>query len=203
MICLDQPTDIENLLVIERRRKMKKQPEITERTRQSFIDVFCELYTQKPIEKISIQEISNKSGHNRSTFYQYFTDIYELLAYIENDVLYYLQNVFQSKKCTTEPSDVQSIVRLFEEKGKYLEALLGDYGSIRFLERLKNEIHTDNLNLNFAKDNPILPYIIEFHISIPISLFRLWQRRQKDLPVEELSDLIQNLYTTGITSYSL
>lgn len=183
---------------------MKKQPETTEKTRQSYIDIFCHLYTQKPIEKISIQEISNKSGYNRSTFYQYFNDIYELLAYIENDVLNYIQKVFlQSKKCTIKPSDVQSIVCLFEEKGKYLEALLGDYGSIRFLERLKKEILTDELNLNFAKDNPILPYLMEFHISTPIMLFRLWQRRQKDIPLDELSDLIQNLYTTGITSYSI
>ena len=49
----------------------------------------------------------------------------------------------------------------------------------------------------------ILPYLMEFHISTPITLFRLWQRRQKDLPLDELSDLIQNLYTTGITSYSI
>lgn len=52
---------------------MKKQPQITEKTRQKFIEVFCELYSQKPIEKISVQEIANNSGYNRSTFYQYFT----------------------------------------------------------------------------------------------------------------------------------
>ena len=66
---------------------MKKQPQITEKTRQTFVEVFCELYSQKPIEKISIQEIANKSGYNRSTFYQYFTDIYELLDSVENDLL--------------------------------------------------------------------------------------------------------------------
>lgn len=66
---------------------MKKQPQITEKTRQTFVGVFCELYSQKPIEKISVQEIANKSGYNRSTFYQYFTDIYELLDALENDLL--------------------------------------------------------------------------------------------------------------------
>lgn len=182
---------------------MKKQPELTEKTRQSFIEVFCDLYAQKPIERISVQEISNRSGYNRSTFYQYFTDIYELLAYIENDVLHYLRTVFQSKQCTTESPDsnVQSLVCLFEEKGKYLAALLGDYGSIRFLERLKKEILCEEMDFGFAKDRPISPYLMEFHISIPILLFRLWQRRHKDLPVEELSELIQNLYTTGMASY--
>jgi AcrR family transcriptional regulator len=70
---------------------MKKQPQITEKTRQTFINVFCELYSQKPIEKISVQEITNKAGYNRSTFYQYFTDIYELLDFVENDLLNYIK----------------------------------------------------------------------------------------------------------------
>ncbi|OAS21194.1 hypothetical protein [Paenibacillus oryzisoli] len=39
---------------------MKKQPQITEQTNQKFVEVFCESYSQKPIEKISVQEIANK-----------------------------------------------------------------------------------------------------------------------------------------------
>ena len=180
---------------------MNKQPEITEKTRQSFIDIFCELYTKKPIEKISVQEISNMSGYNRSTFYQYYNDIYALLAYIENDVLSYIQKMSFDKNCMEQSSDVQILIRLFEEKGKYLEALLGDYGNNRFLERLKEEIFSGEMNLSFPRENPILPYLIEFHTSTPISLFRLWHRRGKDLSLEELSALIQNLCTTGIMSY--
>lgn len=76
---------------------MKKQPQITEKTKQKFVEVFCELYSQKPIEKISIQEISNKSGYNRSTFYQYFTDIYELLDSVENDLLNEMKKNWQIK----------------------------------------------------------------------------------------------------------
>jgi len=45
---------------LQKELEMKKQPEITDKTRQAFIEVFCELYSQKPIEKISIQEIANK-----------------------------------------------------------------------------------------------------------------------------------------------
>ena len=58
---------------------MKKQPEKTAKTKQIFVDVFCKLYTQKPFEKILVQEITNKAGYNRSTFYEYFSDMYDLL----------------------------------------------------------------------------------------------------------------------------
>ena len=181
---------------------MKKKPETTEKTRQMFIDVFCELYSQKPIEKISVQEIANKSGYNRSTFYQYFTDIYELLGSVENDLLNYIKEGLANKGVSTHT--VQNALHCMEKKEylSILNALLGDYGSIRFLERLKREISHDILGLDFPQNNSITPYLIEFHISTSLSLFRLWIQRQKDLSPEEFSGLVDNLYTKGITSYS-
>jgi AcrR family transcriptional regulator len=181
---------------------MKKQPEITDKTRQMFIDVFCELYSQKPIEKISVQEIANKSGYNRSTFYQYFTDIYELLDYVENNLLNYIKEELANKGISAHP--VQNALHCLENKEylSVLNALLGDYGSIRFLERLKKEITLDSLDLNFPQNNSLTPYLIEFHISTSLSLFRLWMQRQKDLSPEEFFELVDNLYTTGVTPYS-
>lgn len=70
---------------------MKKKPEITKKTKRNIVDNFCELYMEKPIEKISIQEITNRAGYNRSTFYQYFSDIYELLTYVEDELLSYIK----------------------------------------------------------------------------------------------------------------
>jgi len=67
--------------------KMNKQPEITEQTRKNIIMAFCKLYEEKPIEKISVKEIIALAGYNRSTFYEYFTDIYALLKFIEDDVI--------------------------------------------------------------------------------------------------------------------
>jgi Transcriptional regulator len=179
---------------------MKKQPEITEKTRQAFVNAFCELYTQKPIEKISIQEIANKSGYNRSTFYQYFSDIYELLLYVENDVLNYMKEALKIEKSKSY-STVQNVLFMFEEKGIYLRALLGDYGNVQFLDHLKNEIPLDMLEKNLPKDDPKTPYLIEFHISMSLSLFRLWQHRQRDLSIDQLFDLIDSLYRKGLSSF--
>ena len=175
---------------------MKKQPEITEKTRQSFIGVFCELYCQKPIEKITVQDIANKSGYNRSTFYQYFTDVYDLLSFVENDVLDYIREKLKNK----EQADSRDIFLLFEEKRAYLNALLGDYGNIRFIEKLKGEFFSHGQKYCIPKDNSLTPYLLEFLISTSFSLLRLWQRRQKDLPPDELFSLIDMLFTSGISS---
>lgn len=177
---------------------MKKQPEITEKTRRAFVGAFCDLYSQKPIDKISIQEIANKSGYNRSTFYQYFSDIYELLVYVENDLLDYMREHLKSGQNSNQT--VQRVIQFFEEKGLYLNALLGDYGSIRFLERIKQEIPLDELDMELSADNPLAPYLIEYHVSTSISLFRLWLRRGKDISHKVLFDFIDRLYLGGVNS---
>jgi Transcriptional regulator len=181
---------------------MKKQPEITQKTRQLFVDVFCELYSQKPIEKISIQAIANKSGYNRSTFYQYFADIYELLDFVENNLLDNIKEELSNKEVSTHT--IQNTLHCLEKSEHILilKALLGDYGSIHFLERLKKEISFDKLKFNFCENNSLTPYLTEFYISTSMSLFRLWLKQEKDLSSEELYKLIDNLYTKGIMPYT-
>ena len=99
---------------------MKKQPEVTAKTKKAFTDAFCELYSQKPIEKISVQEITNMAGYNRSSFYQHFRDVYDLLDYLEKDVLDSMRQRQMDK------GSIQKMLSAFDEKGFYLNALFGD-----------------------------------------------------------------------------
>ena len=57
------------------------------RSRENMIAAFERIFPEKPIEKISIKEITDAAGYNRSTFYLYFTDIYELADAFEATVL--------------------------------------------------------------------------------------------------------------------
>lgn len=180
---------------------MRKQPEIKEKTRQKFVEVFCELYSQKPIEKISVQEIANKSGYNRSTFYQYFTDLYELLDFVENDLLDDMKKDLANQERSMHT--VQDALYCLNKREHFLvlHALLGDYGSARFIKRLKNEITMGQLELNVPYNDSLTPYFIEFYLTTSLSLFRLWIQRQKDLSPEEFLGLVENLYSSGITPY--
>ncbi|NQX47861.1 TetR/AcrR family transcriptional regulator [Paenibacillus tritici] len=177
---------------------MNKQPEVTEKTRQTFINVFCELYSAKPIEKITIQEIANRSGYNRSTFYQYFTDVYDLLHFIENDIFKAIrEKLSRAEHNSPQP---QELLQFFEENETALQALLGDYGNMRFAERLKSEFFAEGPQPCLPDDHSLSPYLIEFQLSTSFSLLRLWQRRHKDLPPEELLQLIDMLCNSGISS---
>jgi len=98
---------------------------------------------------------------------------------------------------------VHEIFAILDKKGLYLNALnalLGEYSGNRFLDKIKASVPFEALKLNTSKDNPILPYLVEFHLSTILSLLRLWYRRQKDVSLDEILSLILRLYTGGISA---
>ena len=100
------------------------------------MEAFCLLYSQKPLEKITVQEIARKAGFNRSTFYQYFLDVNDLLCDVENEFLKYISDKRGQAGASSTPF-IEDIVVLYETKSIYINALFGRYGSNQFLERLK------------------------------------------------------------------
>ena len=63
--------------------------------KEDFIIAFWELYQKKRIEKISIRELCEVAGYNRSTFYTYFKDIFDLLDKFVEELILPLINEFK------------------------------------------------------------------------------------------------------------
>ena len=76
---------------------MRKQPQVTEQTRANLRQAFWELYAERPVEKISVREITDRAGYNRATFYLYYHDVYELLEEIEDMVLGNIERLVQGR----------------------------------------------------------------------------------------------------------
>jgi len=145
---------------------MSSRNEITIQTRQNLIDAFWMLYCEKRIEKISVKEITDKAGYNRSTFYEYFKDVYDVLEQIEQSVIPTLDEIppilIQSK---LHGMPMDSFVELFQKNKKYYLILLGDCGDPRFASKLKNSLKPLILNEFSNKSNANqmeLEYILEY-----------------------------------------
>lgn len=173
---------------------MRKQPQITEATRKTFITAFMELYEEKPVEKITIQELSSKAGYNRSTFYQYFKDIYDLLEYIEEDLLKYIK-VNIGKKigiASLDESFLQVFISMYQEKDLYLRVLFGSHNSARFIYRLKNElIVIFSEKVNIQTDSKV--YLLDFYLSGILAVISRWFISQKDMSLEKFALLMRHI----------
>ena len=58
-----------------------------EKTRRSIINAFLQLRAQKPLEKITVKELSALAEINKATFYLHYRDIYELSESLDRDVV--------------------------------------------------------------------------------------------------------------------
>ena len=58
-----------------------------EQTKENLVEAFWTLYKDKPLEKITVKEITDKAGYNRGTFYSYFKDTYEMQKYVRDSLL--------------------------------------------------------------------------------------------------------------------
>lgn len=51
-------------------------------TEKAITDTFIKLLNRKPLDKITVKDLADECGINRSTFYYYFEDIYALLNHV-------------------------------------------------------------------------------------------------------------------------
>ena len=62
------------------------------RTRQNIQHAFLELRKQKPLEKISVKELSELAFINKATFYTHYHDIFDLADQMENE---FFERIFE------------------------------------------------------------------------------------------------------------
>lgn len=181
---------------------MRKQPNITEQTKQNLIEAFWTLYENKRIEKITVKEITTKAGYNRSTFYEYFLDVYDVLEQIENTLITKLQELpLRYVKEGDSPLPLEIFIQMYEEHSKYLVVLLGDRGDPSFQGKLKNsfkQLIKQKLLLQEFTDHFEMDYTLEYVLSAMIGILSYWFRNEKTPPTEKLITLIQRLSEEGV-----
>lgn len=179
---------------------MKKHPEVTALTRENLMQAFWGLYCRKKIDHISIKEIADKAGYHRSTFYEYFVDIYDLLNQLEDEVLAKLKaEVLQSLSIQSDNNLVQILADRYEEQGEYLRVLLGENGNPHFAKKMKAEMSFALTRRFGLPENDIhTSYIMEFGLSAIMSTITHWYQNNKNLPSKEFIVLVRSMLMNGV-----
>lgn len=58
-----------------------------QKTKRSIFNAFLQLRAARPLEKISVRELCETAQINKSTFYKYYTDLYDLSDQMESQVI--------------------------------------------------------------------------------------------------------------------
>ena len=181
---------------------MKKQPQVTEQTRANLREAFWELYAERPVEKISVREITDRAGYNRETFYLYYHDVYELLEEIEETVLGNIERLVNERLLKGDKLDFSQhmglILRLAGRSRDYTRVLLGPHGDPAFSRRLKEIISplVDRFFLPAAElDEQARRVVREFYLSGILATIRTWTAEENPMPIDQLIQLVVRIVT--------
>ena len=186
---------------------MKKQPEVTAQTKQGFINAFWDLYKEKRIEKITVGEIARKAGTNRSTFYEYFTDIYELLDCAEQQLIDNIDKDMNEKLKGDFPTSHEEFSRSAAEFYAGLDdivyILLGERGDPSFKRKLKERMYLQMKKvMNIPQNSPDFEYIASYVVSVLTGMVSCWYENGKQLKKKYMIEMCYLLLTEGIFGYT-
>ncbi len=176
---------------------MKKQPEVTMATKNRIADAFFTVYETTPINKIRIIDITTTAHCNRSTFYEYFRDIYDVLDYLEERII---QDVIEtaSKYAVEGAADhIPQMAEIYDRNGRYICCLLGENGDPRFLTIFKNALYTAFLKKENLSDNVTSEIVYEFSLTGFIMSFRWWYLHQEECSLDCFIETMQSLIMHG------
>jgi len=163
-------------------------------TRDNLIQAFWTLFKYKRIDQIHIKEITDAAGYNRSTFYQYFTDIYDMVNLIEEDLLAYVRDyAAQNLHNPAKETIVQNFTDLYLTKGEQFTILLSSQGDPSFLDKLKTTLTPVFLQTFHLPQTEQAIYAIDFVISGILSVLLRWANSNCSISSEALVDLLHPL----------
>ena len=177
---------------------MKKQPEKTAQTKQSMIDAFWVIAKKRGLINVTVGEITKYADLNRGTFYVYFSDMKDLLAQAEDEIIEDLRSkvwsVFEDKNFADFQAVSAKVIEVFGEYDDNLFLLLGKDGDPQFLDHVRKEAaNVFNAVMKQEKENPYQDYIIAYVTSAFTGLLQFWHETGKEISLAELSGLAHRM----------
>ncbi|MCD8020908.1 MAG: TetR/AcrR family transcriptional regulator [Clostridiales bacterium] len=175
---------------------MNKQPEITDATRETFVDAFFQLAKIKNINQITIREITNVAGYNRTTFYRYFQDVYALIEYAEDDFFQETQMALRNQgggDAIYTRAFFETFINSFHENIDRVSILMSEQNRSHFIRRMRENV-MDSLNQQIA-DTPKKEVVTNMFFMGAFSAVATHLQNTKALSREDLLDIIQKLAT--------
>ncbi|MDD9150622.1 TetR/AcrR family transcriptional regulator [Sporolactobacillus sp. CQH2019] len=180
------------------------------KTEQQIIDVFITLLNEKGFNQLTVRDIANRADINRATFYQHYSDKYELIRTCEERLL-------RSADRLTQPMlevdiralyhsgrplpGLETVLNYYKENRMLLLGLLesGEKPSVREKLMAGAQKHIECIAAKqFSGKLPYpMHYITAYLLSAHFSLMLEWLKNGTREPVEEIARLITRLTLFG------
>jgi AcrR family transcriptional regulator len=172
-------------------------------TRNLLKNALVQLMQEQHISKISIRALCEVADINRSTFYVHYTDQYDLLNKVEQEVLDNL-NRYLSKQDLDEnhPMSVQVLTRVLDyvkENVELFKALLSENCDFAFQKDLMELAQVISSQQNQSLDERTQEYIKIFSLTGAISMLQKWLHDGTNESPAQIAEFVIQIIYYGVS----
>lgn len=168
-------------------------------TRMILKESLLEFLQTKQIFSITVKEICERADINRSTFYAHFTDQYDLLKQIEEELIEDMMSFLYAYDIDEEVEVLQmteKLIEYFATKKTTCLTLLSQNSHSSFEQKVRDVAEQFIMAKQAQKldiDNTTMKYISAYIISGSIEVMKVWLENNMVTPPKEIAQLIHNL----------
>ena len=167
------------------------------KTRAQLRAGLARLMQKKSMKEITVKELVEEVDINRSTFYLHYTDIYQMLESIEQELMDEISETMRTYPPDPMGKDgsylfITQIFMILEENRDICCALLGPNGDIAFVNRIEKIIAKtvlDRLGNIFPKNIRDVEYAYTFCLTGCVGMIKSWLNDQHSDSPQHMAEL--------------
>ena len=177
------------------------------KTKRAIHSAMTRLLSVKPIEEITVTELSDAAEINRKTFYNYYNSVYMVAEEMEDEIVERFEDTLRKIDFETLLQDPQTtfntLARIIASDLDFYETILTNRNQVYFLQKIITSLKERIMALYFdrnSKDFELQEYMLEYIISGLVSVYQKWFKSGRKTDMEELSKYISMLAVNGVKS---
>lgn len=171
------------------------------KTKKAMNDALAQLLAEKPLNNISVREISEIADINRGTFYLHYRDVYDMAEKLRDEIFEKFNEIVESHEPNANSEELfPLLVELFNllaDNAELSKVLISKNGDAAFVDKLKQVIREKcfvNVQKNFAyEDDDQFNYFYYYIVSGCIGIFSAWLNGGMKETPKEMAEFTKSL----------
>ncbi|WP_267202598.1 TetR/AcrR family transcriptional regulator [Limosilactobacillus kribbianus] len=155
---------------------------------------FKQMFTEQPLNTITVTALARRANVNRKTYYQYFYTLTDVLQAIEDELLQEIENVIAKVQPLTIENLTLGLNQLARKNYHFCKALIKNNQNDFFLVRGK-DLFKQGLAKRIGADlaDPIVDLRLECISAGVTDLYDYWIVNYPELPDKKLVEVLQSV----------
>lgn len=163
-------------------------------TKKMIQQEFLTLLKEKDIARITVKELAEAANINRGTFYNYYTDPYDLFERMEADFLAQLLDLIHSEE-TTLTVPLEQLLIVLKENQDMTNLILGGRNESKLLANLLNNEIKESTLADFSRNYPNaseeeLELYFIFFVEGAIAVIKQWLTNYNNLSAKKITEML-------------